>query len=126
VWTTKHREPVIDESFQRALRKAVTAKTAELDGIAHALGGTADHVHLIASVPPKISLSNFIGQIKGSTSHLINHEIRPGYDFYWQDDYGVVSFGERHLGRLVAYVLNQAQHHEEGSIMGILELASES
>ena len=126
VWGTKHGEPLIDPQFEQGLYRAIGAKVADLGGILHAVGGISDHVHLAVSVPPKTALSTFIGQVKGSSAHFVNHEIRPGYAFYWQDEYGVVSFGERQLSWVVRYVRDQAQHHAQGSALGRLECVSSS
>ncbi len=126
VWSTKGREPLIDQQIESALHNAIASKVIDLDGIAHAVGGVADHVHLVASVPPRIALSTFIGQVKGSSSHLVNHRIRPEYEFSWQSEYGVVSFGERHLGWVVHYVHQQAQHHKQGTTVERLERTSGS
>jgi putative transposase len=121
VSSTKNRGPLIARYFEQPLYNAIAAKVVDLGGIAHAVGGIADHLHLVASVPPKIALSTFIGQVKGSSSHFVNHEIQPEYKFAWQDEYGVVSFGERHLGWVVRYVHDQAQHHEQSTITERLE-----
>ena len=126
VWGTKYGEPLIAQHFERPLYKAIASKVIDLDGIAHAVGGIDNHIHLVASVPPKIAVSTFIGQVKGTASHFVNHEIRPGYAFYWQDEYGVVSFGERHLSWVVRYAHNQAQHHAQDTIVARLESMSGS
>ena len=126
VWGTKRRMPLIAQHFEKPLYDAIAAKVIDLGGIAHAVGGVADHVHLVVSVPPKVSLSTFIGQVKGNSSHFVNHEIRPEYKFAWQSEYGVVTFGERHLGWVVRYTLNQAQYHEQGTIEKRLEQTSSS
>ncbi len=126
VWATRQREPWIDQRFERLLHRAIARKVVDLGGIAHAVGGTADHVHLVASVPPRIALSTFAGQVKGSSSHFVNHEIQPGHKFAWQEEYGVVSFGERHLDWIVRYVQDQAQHHGQGTTVQRLERASGS
>jgi putative transposase len=125
VWGTKHGEPLMDSQFEQTLYRAIGAKATDLGGIVHAMGGVSDHVHLVTSVPPKVALSTFIGQVKGSSAHFVNHEIRPGYGFYWQDEFGVVSFGERQLSWVVRYVHDQAQHHALGSALGRLECASD-
>ena len=121
VWETKYGEPLIETTFRVALHKVFAAKVADLGGIAHAVGGTSDHVHLVASVPPRRALSTFVGQVKGNASHFVNHEIRPGFPFYWQDEYGVVSFGERHLPWVVRYALDQERHHASGTVERRLE-----
>lgn len=120
-WGTKLREPLLAPAFEEDLHRVIAAKAVELEAVVHAVGGIEDHVHLVVSVPPKIALSKFIGQVKGNSSHFVNHEVMPGYTFAWQEKYGVVSFGERHLGWVVQYALNQRQHHEAGTIVAQLE-----
>jgi len=123
-WGTKLREPLIDPAFEAELHRVIAAKAIELEAIVHAVGGIEDHVHLVVSVPPKIALSTFIGQVKGTSSHFVNHEVRPEYYFSWQDAYGVVSFGERHLKWVVEYALHQREHHDAGTIVPLLERIS--
>jgi hypothetical protein len=72
-------------------------------------------------VPPKISLARFSGEIKGNTSHFVNYIIEPGVDFYWQEEYGVVSFSEKDLQLVVRYVHDQRNHHCHGKVIDKLE-----
>lgn len=126
VWGTAGREPLIVPDFEERLHQAIVAKAMKLGGIVHAVGGTADHVHLAVSVPPRLPLARFIGEVKGNSSHFVNHVIRPDYQFAWQNEYGVVSFSERQLARIVRYVQNQPLHHAEGTLISLLEHTSES
>ena len=93
-----------------------------LKGIAHAVGGVSDHVHLVASVPPNLALSAFISQVKGASSHMASRLVE-GYfeDFQWQESYGVLTVSEVHLPVVVKYILNQIQHHQENSLYTKLE-----
>lgn len=124
VWGTKYGEPLIDQYFEQSLHDTIAAKVIELGGTAHAVGGISNHIHLVASVPPKMALSNFIGQVKGNASHFVNHHVKPGYLLHWQEDYGVISVSERHLTWVVGYVLNQAKHHKQGTTVETLERMS--
>lgn len=126
VWATKGRQPAIQPAFERRLHAAIRAKADELGALVHAVGGTDDHVHLVASVPPAMSLAQFAGQIKGATSHLVNHVLCPSGTFAWQAEYGCVSFGGRQLDRVVKYVINQRQHHRDGTVVPFLERDSEA
>lgn len=123
-WGTKLRQPIISNEFSVSLNKAMTSKAVELGAIVHAVGGIEDHVHLAVSVPPKISLSEFVRQIKGKSSHFVNHEIKQGYFFQWQSEYGVVSFGGKNLLMVVSYVLNQREHHRNKTLYEYLEQIS--
>jgi putative transposase len=115
-WGTKNRLALISTDFEPSLHNVLVAKATSLGGIVHAVGGVSDHVHLVVSVPPSISLSDFIGQVKGNSSHFVNHVIKPDYTFAWQREYGVVSFGGRQLNDVVKYVKNQRKHHQEQSL----------
>src|SRR5512136_984572 len=111
VWSIKGRQPLIDASVEPALHRAIAAKVQEMGGFIHAIGGMPDNVHLATSVPPKIAVSKFIGDVKGNSSHFVNHVIKPDFEFHWQDEYGVLSFGEKNLRAVVRYIHNQKQHH---------------
>jgi len=58
---------------------------------------------------------------EGATSHYNNHEICNRKVLYWQDGYGVVSFGTKDLPWVVSYVRNQKRHHAEGRTVDRLE-----
>jgi len=43
------------------------------------------------------------------------------FEFYWQDEYGVLSFGEKNLSSVVRYIHNQKQHHADGTLIAAME-----
>src|SRR5688572_16969917 len=88
VWTTKQRAPLITAANQTIIHKAIRDKAGDLDTLVHALNSVSDHVHLVVTVPPSITLANFIGQIKGTSSHLASRTTNQE-PFVWQQDYGV-------------------------------------
>ena len=51
----------------------------------------------------------------------MNHVLRPEGHFAWQASYGVVSFGEGDLARVVRYIRRQKQHHAQGQANDTLE-----
>jgi putative transposase len=121
IWGTKNREPLIRVEFEASLHNVIAAKGKSLGGFVYVVGGIEDHVHLVVSVPPAIALADFIGQVKGNSSHFVNHELSLSYQFNWQAEYGVVSFGGKQLDKIVKYVKSQRQHHLEGTINPFLE-----
>jgi putative transposase len=121
IWGTKNREPFIQAEIGESVHNVIAAKGKSLSAFVYAVGGIEDHVHLVASVPPRIALADFIGQVKGNSSHFINNELSLPYHFSWQAENGVVSFGGKQLDIVVKYVKNQRQHHLEGTIIAFLE-----
>jgi putative transposase len=124
VWGTKNGEPLIEPEWGNSLHNVIAAKAADLGAFVHAVGGIETHIHLVASVPPKVALSKFVGQVKGNSSHFVNHELGTETHFAWQSEYGVVSFGGKKLDMIVKYVKNQQAHHTEGTTMTMLESAT--
>ena len=113
VWATLHRAHSITEVVRGPLYSAINIKTTELKGSVLALNGMADHLHLVVSLPPSISLSVFIGAVKGRSAHVVNHT--PDLDllekFRWQDDFWVLSITTKDLPRVIRYVEEQQNHH---------------
>ena len=122
VWVTKNRLLLIDSVLEPEIYRAIAAKAQKLGGFVHAIGGIEDHVHLAVSVPPKIALAKFVGDVKGNSSHFVNYVIKPEYEFHWQAEYGVVSFGERNLASVVRYIHSQKQHHANGTLIAAMEV----
>jgi REP element-mobilizing transposase RayT len=125
VWSTKNRLAVIDPVFESDLYRVIAAKAQEMEAFVHAIGGTEDHAHLVVSIPPKVAPAKFIGEVKGNSSHYVNHIIKPDFEFYWQDEYGVLSFGEKNMPSIVRYIQNQKKHHAEGNLIAAMERMEE-
>ena len=121
VWSTKGRLPLIIPEIEARLYAVIASKVHEFNAIPFAIGGTEDHIHLIAAVPPKVPLSSFIGQVKGTSSHFVNHELDLTHDFHWQREYGVISFSKRSLPDVVRYVKNQKEIHKKRQLIADFE-----
>ena len=122
VWGTKERHSLITTDIEPMLYGYILGKAHTLGGVAHAIGGMEDHIHLIVSIPPKISIADFVQRIKGSSSHYLNHlQIELPFEFGWQRGYGVMSMGRKQIDTAVAYVRNQKTHHEQNDVIPALE-----
>jgi REP element-mobilizing transposase RayT len=115
VWSTWDRLPLISPAIEPRLYRTIEAKCVALGCQPLALGGVADHVHLLVSLTPTISISRLVGEIKGASSHLITHEIQPGQFFRWQGSYGAFTVSHTVIDQLRSYILNQKNHHNYDS-----------
>jgi REP element-mobilizing transposase RayT len=88
--------------------------------ICHAVGGIEDHIHIDVTLPPTVLPSDWIGKLKGASSHHIN-QLAGRKTLEWQHGNGIVSFGEKDLPWVVNYVLNQREHHKRGTTHDRLE-----
>ena len=122
VWATKERHPFIIPDVEPVLYGYMIGKAHALDCIIHAIGGTENHIHLVASIPPKVSIADFVKGVKGSSAHYMNHSSVISLPrFAWQRGYGVFSLGRKQLDEAVAYVRGQKEHHQRGTAILSLE-----
>jgi putative transposase len=115
VWGTWDRLPLITPDIETVIWAAIARQCQQLNCKVLAVGGVADHVHLLTAFPPDLSVSNLIGQAKGSSSHLVTHEIACDRFFKWQGGYGAFTVNRQDLPRIVDYIKNQATHHQQKS-----------
>ena len=126
VWSTKGRQALIGAQVEAVIYDLIRRKAVGLGASVFALNGVADHVHLVAAVPPRLSVATFVGQVKGSASARYHQAVpRETPPLYWQDEYGVFSFDAKRLPNYVAYVENQKAHHARGDLLPALERTSE-
>lgn len=120
-WSTKNREPLLTPEVESLVHELIRSKAVSLGATIFAINGTVDHVHLIVSIPPKVAVANFIGQVKAVSSTRINQSGVVTSSFAWQDEYGVFSFDKKRLSNHVAYVDRQKEHHLKSTTIPFLE-----
>ena len=78
-----------------------------------AIGGVADHVHILFYLPPTQPIAKALQLIKGGSSKWV-HETFPGHRlFRWQEKYGAFSVSVSQLEKIAHYIQNQEAHHRK-------------
>ena len=122
IWATKERQPLITQEKETELYGYIIGKANALECIIHAINGTENHIHIVASIPPKLSIAEFVKKIKGSSAYHLNHcKFSSDIPFAWQKSYGVLTLGSKQLDDAKGYVNNQKEHHRNGTIIMGLE-----
>jgi len=85
VWATYQREPMITESREATVYAVLNSKAKELGLVLHGAGNIEDHMHVVASIPPKLAVADCVRHVKGTISHAINHLADGQGVFKWQD-----------------------------------------
>ena len=112
VFSTKHRQELIDDDIEAALFGYIGATCNSLKCTTIVVGGYRNHVHILCSLYRPLSQSDLVKKIKTSSSRWINTQ-GPAYEhFYWQDGYGIFSVSQLQVGGLIRYINNQRAHHE--------------
>jgi hypothetical protein len=66
-------------------------------------------------------VAKFVGQVKAVASTKFNKSGVSDVPFFWQAEYGALSFDAKRLPNYIAYVDRQKEHHSSGNTIPILE-----
>jgi len=80
-----------------------------------AIGGVADHVHVLVSLPPTLSVAKALQLLKGNSSKWIHKTFPKMRSFEWQQGYGAFSIGVSGIDATASYIRNQTEHHRTRS-----------
>ncbi len=83
VWITKYRKPVMRGEIGLRLRELIRQTCATLDVKIEKGHIAVDHVHLLVSVPPNLSVSEMMRRVKGRSSRLMLAEYTELKKQFW-------------------------------------------
>lgn len=107
VFSTKHRQPFIDSDMEIELYKYISGIVRGIDGSCIEINGMADHIHLLAILPPKIAISDALRDIKANSSKWI-HEAKVQFKtFGWQDEYAAFTVSKSQVDPVRDYIREQ-------------------
>ena len=109
IFSTKNRDYGIPNDLQDNAWAFIGGIARNIGTTAIAVGGIADHVHVLLLLPPTMALSAAVQKIKANSSRWI-HE-RTGRPFEWQEGYAAFSVGIAQTPATVEYILHQKEHH---------------
>ena len=113
VWSTKNREPSLHSKVRERLRPYLGGIARENKMKALAIGGTADHVHMLVSLPVTLCVAKAVQLLKGNSSKWIHETFSEMRLFQWQEGYGAFSVGVSAIDATVSYIRDQAEHHRK-------------
>ena len=83
VWITKYRFKVLQGAVQKRVREIIRQVCRE-NGVEIISGVlSSDHVHMFVSIPPSLSVSDFMRKVKGRSSHKVQLEFPALKKRYW-------------------------------------------
>src|SRR5271170_6596864 len=113
VFSIKERRPLITPELRERLWPFLGGIARQNKMKAVEIGGVADHVHLLLSLPATIPVSKAMQLIKGGSSKWV-HETFPNQRlFAWQEEYGAFSVSVSQLDKTIAYIRGQPEHHRK-------------
>ena len=110
VFSTKNREPWFVFEDRHRVHEYLGGTIRNMGGIAHAIGGTGDHVHAALGLKATHCLADVMRELKSESSRWIHEELRLS-GFGWQEGYGAFTYSATDLEKVRCYVQDQENHH---------------
>ena len=76
VWVPKYRFKILTGGVGKEVENCIRAFSEQKGCQIIELNIQVDHVHLLVNVPPKVSISNFVGTLKGRTAIRVFNKFR--------------------------------------------------
>ena len=83
VWTTKYRYQVLEDDMGRRCREFLREIAISKEMMIYAGSINRDHVHMLISIPPQLSVSRAAQYLKGKSSHRLLSEYKVLRKRYW-------------------------------------------
>jgi putative transposase len=108
VFSTKGRASAISEPPKLWAYVAGIARNLHYQPFA--VGGTGNHIHVLAGVPPLVSAAEAVQKLKANSSRWLRKNGKwPG----WQEGYGAFSVSSSNVDSVRHYIQNQDEHHRQ-------------
>ncbi len=112
VLSTKGREPLlVDGAFRKRTHAYLAGICRQQDCPAVAIGGVADHVHLLARLGRAMDVSTLVRELKRDSTKWIKENEPRLRGFHWQAGYGAFSVSASHADAVAEYIGRQEEHH---------------
>jgi REP element-mobilizing transposase RayT len=115
IWASKNRERILFKEPSKQLYNFLLKKSEKLHVHIEQLNIQSEHVHLLIDLPSNICLSDYMQNIKGSSSYWLNKNNIIKAKFSWQRGYGGYSVSASQLQKVKNYIKNQTKHHNRKS-----------
>ena len=111
IFSTKDRESWLDSDVRPRMHAYLAAVCRDLGAQLVRVGGVADHVHIVTTLPRTLSQAQMIERIKKVSSKWIKTLDARYRGFFWQRGYGAFSVSPSQLEAVMQYVDTQQEHH---------------
>ena len=121
VWIPKYRYRMLQGKMKEECEQCIREQNRQMQCEVVELNVQVDHVHMVAMVPPKVSISEYMGRLKGKTAirmFSVFRDLRQQRywgNHFWAQGYcvGTVGLDEEMIRKYVRWQEKQEQKQEE-------------
>lgn len=125
VFAPKYRRQIIYGKYKSSIGKIIRDLCDRKGVRIHEANACSDHIHMLVSIPPKLSIASFMGYLKGKSSLMIfdkhaNLKYKYGNRKFWCRGYYVDTVG-RNQKVIAEYIQNQLQEDRVADQLTLFE-----
>ncbi len=111
VFAPKYRRQIIYGKYKKSIGQIIRDLCERKGVTIHEANACPDHIHMLVSIPPKLSVSQFMGYLKGKSSLMIfdrhaHLKYRYGNRKFWCRGFYIDTVG-RNKKQIQEYIRNQ-------------------
>jgi REP element-mobilizing transposase RayT len=111
VFSTKHREPWLQDDVRDALHAYMSATLANAGCPVTAINSIEDHVHVLFELSRTMTVCDTVEVLKTASSKWIKTQADRNAAFAWQAGYGVFAVSASNVPDVCRYIERQREHH---------------
>ena len=125
VWCVKYRRNILNGKVSTRLKELLTQISKDNGFQILEMNMDEDHIHMLISIPPKYSVSQIMGYLKGKSSLMIfdrhaNMKYKYGNRHFWARGYYVDTVG-RNKKQIQEYIKKQLEEDQIADQMSLKE-----
>lgn len=113
IFTTLHRQPIIEEKHRQRIEKYVTGIVNNNDSHLYSIYANPEHIHFLISRSPKLSEEKIATIVAESSTQFINENKLCTGQFQWQNSASAFSVSKSDVDKVCKYILTQHEHHRK-------------
>ncbi len=115
VFSTKERQPWLHDESRTRTNEYLGGSIRKQGGVALIVGGTSDHVHILAKLRQDKTVADVLRDIKCNSSGWVHKTFSWLHEFGWQAGYGAFTVSASQIEKVRQYIANQQEHHRTRS-----------
>jgi putative transposase len=113
VWTPKYRFRILIEEVKEEIEKSIIIYSEQLKCKIIEMNVQDDHVHLLLMVPPKESISDVVGTLKGRSAIRVFNLIPQLRKRYWGNHFWARGYCVDTVGLNLEMIRNYVKYQEK-------------
>ncbi|MFB5616913.1 MAG: IS200/IS605 family transposase [Nitrosopumilus sp.] len=92
VFLTKYRKKIFSKKILKRLSDIFSSVCDDFESTLEEFDGEKDHIHLLITYPPKVSVSKLVNSLKGVSSRRLKQEFPEIKQYYWKNQFWSPSY----------------------------------